>query len=122
MALNVDIRKAYDRVSWTTLEHVMLQMGFAQIWVDFVMLCTHRVRYSIKSGTLLQLTIPLTMVPFVLIAVYAKEILFPYTYLFYALKVCLLCSHMPRQQAICMVVVLFGPVLVLLTNYSFIPL
>lgn len=36
---------------------------------------------------------------------------------FYALKACLLCSHMSRQQASCMVVVLLGLVLVLSTNY-----
>lgn len=44
-ALKIDISKAYDRVDWTCLRQIMLQMGFALEWVDLIMLCVITVSY-----------------------------------------------------------------------------
>ena len=40
--------KAYDRVEWVFLEHVMLRLGFASDWVRRVMGCVSTVSFTFK--------------------------------------------------------------------------
>ena len=47
MALNVDICKAYDRISWKYLEAIMRRMGFDPHSVDMIMLCISTVQYHV---------------------------------------------------------------------------
>ena len=54
-AYKLDLSKAYDRVDWGFLERVMVKLGFAHRWVQWIMTCVTTVRYTIKfNGTLLQ--------------------------------------------------------------------
>ena len=47
VALKIDISKAYDRLCWYNLKVIiMLKMGFAPKWVDWIMLCVSTVTYS----------------------------------------------------------------------------
>lgn len=55
MVLKVDISKSYGMVSWTYLENVMLQMGFAQRWVDIVMMCVQIVIYYIAVNNFFEI-------------------------------------------------------------------
>ena len=47
-AYKVDLSKAYDRVDWGFLKRVMIKLGFAHRWVDWIMSCVTSVRYFVK--------------------------------------------------------------------------
>ena len=45
--LKLDISKAYDRVEWIFLEHIMRKLGFSNRWIKIVLSCVSTVSYSI---------------------------------------------------------------------------
>ncbi|KAH9722180.1 reverse transcriptase domain-containing protein [Citrus sinensis] len=46
-ALKIDMSKAYDRIEWKFLQAIMLRMGFAEKWVDLIMLCVSTAQYNV---------------------------------------------------------------------------
>lgn len=47
VALKLDVSKAYDRVTWSFLEHIMPRMGFSCTWVELIMSCITLVSFSV---------------------------------------------------------------------------
>lgn len=47
-ALKIDMSKAYDRIEWKFLQAIMLRMGFAEKWVDLIMLCISTAQYNLS--------------------------------------------------------------------------
>jgi len=47
MALKLDMSKAYDRVEWDFLESMLRKLGFADRWINLLMVCVRSVTYSI---------------------------------------------------------------------------
>ena len=47
MAVKLDMNKAYDRVEWNFLEEAMRRMGFANRWIQLIMMCVTTVRYAV---------------------------------------------------------------------------
>lgn len=46
MALKLDVSKAYDRIEWCFLEHMLGRLGFPRAIVELIMLCVSTVSYS----------------------------------------------------------------------------
>lgn len=47
VALKLDVSKGCDRVSWSYMKRRMQEMGFAEKWIKWVMLCASTVMYFI---------------------------------------------------------------------------
>lgn len=47
VAMKLDMSKAYDRVKWCFLKHIMLNMGFSSVWVTLTMKCISTVSFCI---------------------------------------------------------------------------
>ncbi|KAL9668767.1 hypothetical protein QQ045_006307 [Rhodiola kirilowii] len=47
-SIKLDVAKAYDRVSWTYLSHIMLRLGFEEICVRRIMQLVTSVKYSVR--------------------------------------------------------------------------
>ncbi|XP_058758128.1 uncharacterized protein LOC131631355 [Vicia villosa] len=51
LALKIDMSNAYDRVDWGFLRCMLSRMGFADKWIQWVMMCVTTVNYSILVNT-----------------------------------------------------------------------
>lgn len=59
MALKLDFSKAYDKIEWSFLEQMMRKLGFAEDWIQRIMMCVTIVSYSFKlNGEPLGYVIP----------------------------------------------------------------
>ncbi|CAM8979923.1 unnamed protein product [Rhodiola kirilowii] len=59
-SLKLDMAKAYDRIDWTFLRCILLQLGFHQLWVDRIMGYVMSVRYCIKiNGVITEFFTPM---------------------------------------------------------------
>ena len=47
MFIKLDLAKAYDRVSWDFLGHVLLTFGFDMEWVDWIISCVTSPSFSV---------------------------------------------------------------------------
>ena len=47
VALKLDISKAYDRVDWKFLQHMLQILGFDDRWIKWIMMCVTTVCYSV---------------------------------------------------------------------------
>jgi hypothetical protein len=52
-AYKLDLAKAYDRVDWSYLEHVLEKLGFHRIWVQWIMACVTTVCYRVRFNGIL---------------------------------------------------------------------
>jgi hypothetical protein len=58
-AIKLDMSKAYDRVEWFFLEKMMRRMGFAEDWINRIMLCVTSVSYQVRvNGSLSDVIVP----------------------------------------------------------------
>lgn len=59
VAIKIDISKAYDRLDWGFLEHMMGKLGFSQRRIGLIMLCVKSVKYSVLvNGSLVGPIVP----------------------------------------------------------------
>lgn len=47
MILNMDLNKAYDRVSWSFTRKVLITIGLPNLWIHLIMECITYVTYSV---------------------------------------------------------------------------
>lgn len=47
-AIKLDMAKAYDRVEWTYLIHIMSAMGFSEKWCNLVYKCVSTVSFAVR--------------------------------------------------------------------------
>lgn len=47
MILNLDLNKAYDRVSWDFVKEVLKAIGMPSLWIHLIMECVTIVTYSV---------------------------------------------------------------------------
>ena len=47
MAVKTDMSKAYDRIEWSFVETLLERMGFARVWINWVMACISTVSFTI---------------------------------------------------------------------------
>jgi hypothetical protein len=58
-AVKLDMSKAYDRVEWKFLEKMIRKLGFAERWINRVMLCVSSVSYQVRvNGVLTNVIVP----------------------------------------------------------------
>lgn len=48
IVLKLDISKAYERVEWTYLKHMLHYFGFHDIWTNWILECVTTVSYSLN--------------------------------------------------------------------------
>lgn len=47
MAIKIDLAKAYDRVEWNVLSHILTKLGFANKFVALVHVCVSSAQFSV---------------------------------------------------------------------------
>ena len=47
MVTKLDISKAYNRVEWAFLDAMMRKLGFAELWINLIMMCVTMATYSV---------------------------------------------------------------------------
>ena len=47
MTIKLDMSKAYDRIKWGFIRHVIEKMGFHEKWIELIMHCITSVSYAI---------------------------------------------------------------------------
>ena len=45
--MKLDISKAYDRVDWKFLQHMLQILGFDDRWIKWIMMCVMTIHYSV---------------------------------------------------------------------------
>ncbi|KFK27798.1 hypothetical protein AALP_AA8G430800 [Arabis alpina] len=58
MTVKTDISKAYDRMEWQFIKDTMMQMGFNDTWIGWIMMCVETVTFStlvngVPTGTII---------------------------------------------------------------------
>ncbi|KAJ9545526.1 hypothetical protein OSB04_025233 [Centaurea solstitialis] len=48
VAIKIDISKAYDRLDWSFLQHMLTAFGFSSRWIKLISLCVESVKYFIR--------------------------------------------------------------------------
>ncbi|KAK3226086.1 hypothetical protein Dsin_005948 [Dipteronia sinensis] len=46
MAIKLDMSKAYDRMEWTFVEHILWKLGFSDRWINLIIRCILSASYS----------------------------------------------------------------------------